>query len=149
MLLIQNKELMVVGDRFQLNNVDWYRLTSPGCNEPLVVRPGKVTCEVLRVYARSSYEVRYICRRCDTNQRSDEFVLGQFLIDAYEVTAKAEGLTVSAMVFCEAKARLGVRSISELMPICYTKEDAEAIAAEIRRMKLKERYGYLVPDLDA
>lgn len=148
MQLIETKELMVAGDRFQLNYNEWYRLTQLS-SHPMAATKATVECEVLRVYARSSYEVRYICRRCDTDQRSNAFVLGQFLIDAYEVTAKAEGLTVSAMVFHEAKARLGVRSISEFMPTCYTKEDAEAIAAEIRRMKLKERYGYLVPDLDA
>lgn len=149
MQLIDSKELMIQGDRFEINHNDWYRLLMSPIQDILPRTSKKVECEVLRVYARSSYELRYLCKRTGElhGAERNEFVLAQFLEQPYQVSAIASDseLLVSALVITEAAARCGARPISEFLPSCYLKKDADRVASEIQKMQLKENYGYLIP----
>lgn len=140
MILIDSKELMAPGDTFEMRWSDWDKIIRPPMGPTAYSRNNrKITCKVLRVFARSSHEVRYICVSQD-DARQKEFVLGQILEDAYQVTATHPTLEVSKMVFVEAAARIGVRSISPEKPTLYTKDETERLAAAIQDVPLKERY---------
>ena len=147
MNLIDTTELMVPGDIFEMSFNDWHRIIYPPM-WPMVILGGgkKISCKVLRMFLRSSREVRYVCVSTE-DKWQNEFILGQFLEDAYQVSAHHPSLQVSASVIVEAAARIGVRSISAEKPTLYAKEDAEKLAKAIREIPLKERYGYLIPDL--
>lgn len=147
MILIDSTELMAPGETFELYFQDWHRILHPPMG-PTAYSNGKakVQCEVLKVFLRSSREVRYLCRKVgDRNQ----FVLGQILEPAYQVTATHPSLTVSALVIEEAASRIGVRSISPEKPTLYTQEDATRLAQAIEDTPVKERHGYLIPDFES
>jgi hypothetical protein len=148
MILIDNHELMTAGDWFEMLYEDWYRMMYPPMGPTAVsMSSKKVRCQVLRVFVRSSREVRYTCIALHDPRRS-EFVLGQILEPAYQVSLKHPVLIPSAAIVIEAAAKSGVRSITPEMPTLYTREDAETLAAAIQGVELTERHGYLVPSVE-
>jgi hypothetical protein len=148
MNLINGHELMVTGDEFEMLHADWRRILYPPMGPGAVDKSGtKIRCQVLRVFVRSHREVRYTCVALD-DPRRPEFVLGQILEPAYQVSVSHPTLTPSVAITVEAAARSGVRSITPEMPTLYTKADAEKLAAAVQGVELTERYGYLVPSVE-
>lgn len=146
MILIDSRQLMAPGDVFEIFYSDWDRIISPPMGPYAVDKSQrKIPCKVLRMFLRSSYEVRYVCVSME-DKRQTEFVLGQFLENAYQVSVTHPTLKVSALVIVEAAAKAGVRSISPERPTLYTREDADNLAKAINDLPVKERYGCLVPD---
>ena len=148
MILIDNHELMTAGDEFRMLYGNWDRIIRPPMGPYANTESGKkIRCQVLRVFLRSSREVRYTCVALHDPRRS-EFVLGQILEPAYQVSVSHPTLTPSAAIVIEAAAKSGVRSITPEMPTLYTREDAERLAAAVQEVELTERYGYLVPSIE-
>jgi hypothetical protein len=149
MILIDSHELMTAGDEFRMLYGEWDRIIRPPMGPYAHTESGrKIRCQVLRVFVRSSREVRYTCVSLNDPRRA-EFVLGQVLESAYQVSLKHPTLTPSAAIVIEAAAKSGVRSITPEMPTLYTREDAEKLAAAVQGVELTERYGYLVPSVES
>lgn len=145
MILIDSCELMIAGSEFEMRYSDWDRILRPPMGPYAHTESGKkIRCRVLRVFVRSPREVRYICVSLG-DPRHEEFVLGQILEPAYQVSLNHPTLTPSVAIITEAAAKVGVRSISPHLPTLYTKDDAERLAAAVQGLELTERYGYLIP----
>jgi hypothetical protein len=145
MILIDGCELMAAGDEFEMLYGDWDRILRPPLGPYVHTKSGKkIRCKVLKVFARSPREVRYICVSLG-DPRREEFVLGQILEPAYQISLNHPTLTPSVAIITEAAARAGVRSISPESPTLYTKDDAEKLAAAVQGLELTERCGYLIP----
>lgn len=145
MILIDSCELMVAGDEFRMLYSEWDRIMRPPMGPSAYVESGRwIRCKVLRVFVRSPREARYICVSLG-DPRHEEFVLGQILEPAYQVSLNHPTLTPSVAIITEAAAKVGVRSISPHLPTLYTKDDAEKLAAAVQDLELTERSGYLIP----
>jgi hypothetical protein len=148
MILIDSHELMSAGDWFEMLYEDWHRMIYPPMGPTAISKSTRrIPCKVLKVFVRSSREMRYLCVSRE-GQRLVEFVLGQILEPAYQVSLKHPTLIPSVAITIEAAAKSGIRSITPEMPTLYTREDAEKLAAAIQEVDLTERQGYLVPSVE-
>lgn len=153
MIAIESQELLLPGDTFQILRQDLERITiTPLLGSGGARRPSKkIKCEIIKIFIRSSYEIRYVCKTLEAThlvRKNTEFVIAQILTDFCKVKIKPtdKDLKVSAMVMLEAAAAVGARPFSDILPNFYLPEDAEKILKYLEASKFKERYGYLLLD---
>jgi hypothetical protein len=139
-------EPLLPGEFFWIKDTDLERITQPLPMGPTPYSTSmkRILCKVLKVFIRSSVEMRYLCMAIE-DPKQIHFIVGHILADAYTVSVTHPELKVSASVITEASARINARSISPELHNCFTHEEALRVEASVQSLPLEERYGYLIP----